>query len=86
MAESRDRQAWAHTSAVLALTANANRDPKKKPTPFKASDFNPHAKKWERRMRKARTVPGGIEMLKMLLPAGRRQAGVAQGPKKEKQS
>jgi len=42
MAEARSREAWAHTSAVLALLANVNRDPKKT-RPFKPADFDPHA-------------------------------------------
>jgi hypothetical protein len=29
MAEARGRESWAHTSAILALIANVNRDPKK---------------------------------------------------------
>ena len=43
MAESRSQDNWAHTSAILALVANVNRDPKKSRA-FKPSDFNPHAK------------------------------------------
>lgn len=41
MAEAASRDAWAHTSTVLAMLANANRDPKKT-RPFKPSDFDPH--------------------------------------------
>ena len=33
---------WSHTSAVLALIANVNRDAKKRPRPFQPSDFDPH--------------------------------------------
>ncbi len=40
MAESRRRESWSHTSAMLALVANVNRDPKKTRT-FKPSDFDP---------------------------------------------
>ena len=32
---------WRHTSAVMALTANVNRDPKKGRL-FAPSDFDPH--------------------------------------------
>ena len=32
-----------HTSSILALVANVNRDPKKSRA-FKPADFNPHAK------------------------------------------
>lgn len=41
MAEGRSRSLWGHTSAVLCLLANVNRDPKKT-QPFKPSDFDPH--------------------------------------------
>ena len=43
MAEARGREAWAHTSAILALIANVNRDPKRT-RPFKPSDFDPYAR------------------------------------------
>ena len=43
MAEGCDKQRWNHTSQLLALIANANRDPKKGRT-FRPSDFNPYAK------------------------------------------
>ena len=42
MAEARGRDNWAHTSAILALIANVNRDPKKG-RPFKPADFDPYA-------------------------------------------
>jgi len=42
MAEGRDRQLWGHTSQVLAMIANVNRDPKKGRV-FRPSDFNPYA-------------------------------------------
>ena len=41
MAEARSRENWAHTSSVLAMLANVNRDPKKT-KPFKPSDFDPY--------------------------------------------
>ena len=41
MAEAKGREAWAHTSAVLAMTANVNRDPKRTRA-FRPADFNPH--------------------------------------------
>lgn len=40
MAEARAANEWAHTSAVLAMLANAHRDPKKTRV-FTPSDFNP---------------------------------------------
>ena len=45
MAEARMRQTWSHTSSVLAMIANVNRDPKKKPSPFNPADFNPYGRK-----------------------------------------
>jgi len=42
MAEGRCREDWAHTSTVMALLANINRDPRKKSTPFKPADFDPY--------------------------------------------
>jgi hypothetical protein len=44
MAEGRLRAEWAQTSEVLALIANANRDPKKSRRVY-ASDFNPFAER-----------------------------------------
>jgi hypothetical protein len=41
MAQARRSEAWEHTSWLLAMIANANRDTKKRPTPFRPSDFNP---------------------------------------------
>ncbi len=40
MAEAKVRDHWAHTSAILAMIANAHRDPKKT-RPFTPADFNP---------------------------------------------
>ena len=37
-----DRMMWNHTSSVMALMANANRDPKRRPTPFEPADFSPY--------------------------------------------
>jgi len=44
MAEARERSEWARTSALLALIANAHRDPKKTRA-FKPSDFDPFARR-----------------------------------------
>jgi hypothetical protein len=60
MADAKSQQCWAHTSALLAMLANANRDPKKSRT-FKPADFNPHL------CRKTRTVAKvGIQVLKQV--------------------
>ena len=44
MSEARSRDAWRHTAAVMALLANANRDPRRQRA-FKPDDFNPHEQK-----------------------------------------
>jgi len=43
MADARQRSDWQHTSALMCLLANLNRDPKKTGA-FKPSDFDPFAK------------------------------------------
>ncbi len=40
MSEGRAKDQWQHTSSLLAMIANVNRDPKKTKE-FKPSDFNP---------------------------------------------
>jgi len=42
MAESKQKEAWSHTSSIMALTANCHRDPKKTRR-FRPDDFNPFA-------------------------------------------
>lgn len=42
MSEGRSRERWTHTSMVLSLIANVNRDPKKGRA-FTPSDFDPWA-------------------------------------------
>ncbi len=44
MAEARAKENWTHTSSVLAMIANVNRDPKKSRA-FRPDDFNPYAAK-----------------------------------------
>jgi len=44
MAEGRERSEWARMSALLALIANAHRDPKKSRA-FKPGDFDPYARR-----------------------------------------
>jgi len=38
----RDRRLWEHTSSVMALMANSNRDPKRRPQAYTVDDFNPY--------------------------------------------
>jgi hypothetical protein len=44
MAEARSRQAWNHTSALLAMLANVHRDAKKVRA-YRPADFHPHRQK-----------------------------------------
>ncbi|HOQ06142.1 MAG TPA: hypothetical protein PLX18_12700 [Anaerohalosphaeraceae bacterium] len=44
MSEGRFESQWAHTSSIMALIANVNRDPKKGRV-FTPDDFNPYARK-----------------------------------------
>jgi hypothetical protein len=41
MAETKQRTDWDHTASILALIANANRDPKKRHQPYQPKDFHP---------------------------------------------
>lgn len=41
MARGRRRQAWDHTAGLMALMANLNRDPKRRPQPYQPDDFHP---------------------------------------------
>ncbi len=56
MAQARMRDEWARTSSLLALIANAHRDPKKTRA-FKPGDFDPFAKP-------TRPIKVGVEVLK----------------------
>lgn len=47
MAEGRSKVQWNHTSSVMALLFNVNRDPKRG-KPAKPRDFNPHMVKVKR--------------------------------------
>ena len=65
MADGRMRQAWNHTSTVLALIANVNRDPKKSKA-FGPKDFHPYE------TRKAeRPVKADISILKKFVNGNR---------------
>lgn len=56
MAEGRSRDEWARTSSLLALIANAHRDPKKTRA-FKPGDFDPFTKP-------TKPMMVGVEVLK----------------------
>lgn len=60
MAEAKSRQAWNHTSAVLAMLANIHRDAKKTRA-YRPADFHPH-----RRTEKPTITKVGINVLKQV--------------------
>ena len=60
MAEAKSRQAWNHTSALLAMLANVHRDVKKTRA-FKPADFHPHRRGKKQVVRKV-----GIGVLKQV--------------------
>lgn len=80
MAEGQDRQAWLHTSTLLAMTANVNRDAKKRRIPFVPAEFDHYATKADVAAQKeaaALAVKGGvpvtrenIDVLRTMLPGG----------------
>ena len=41
MVEAKQKNDWGHTAAIMALTANCHRDPKKRRQPFSPTDFDP---------------------------------------------
>lgn len=66
MAEERRRDNWSMTSAVLAMIANTARDPKKKASPYKASDFDPFNRKGSDEV-----IPADISVLKTVFIDGK---------------
>jgi len=89
MAEGRARSNWDTTAALLALTFNVHRDPKKS-RPAKASDFHPYSRGGRRA-----GVPitaGNIRLLKKAFieggqgrPAHRRDSGKSSYGRENKQ-
>ncbi len=61
MAEGRSRAQWNHTSHLMAMTANVNRDPAKKPSPYQPGDFNPFRERHPRREKPTATI--GVRQL-----------------------
>ena len=68
MADTRMDQDWNHTSEVLALIANANRDPKKRREPFTSDDFHPLREKKSKRGRGIPITGKNIHLLRALVP------------------
>ncbi len=56
MATGRSKAQWSHTSEILAILAEVNRDPRKRSAPFTSRDFNPHGKKPETKEQPVKTV------------------------------
>ena len=44
MADFRNREDWERTANVMALIANCNRDPKKRPSPYSPAEFGRYAR------------------------------------------
>jgi hypothetical protein len=68
MAEASGRDAWSHTSVVLAMIANVNRDPKRTRA-FRPADFDPYSQKLaERFVEKPAPIAKGenFEILKLV--------------------
>ena len=72
MAESRAKERWAHTSSVMALIAETNRNPKKRGRPFTPDDFNPFARK-RKRKKGTKLRPPNINALQVFLPPEQRR-------------
>ena len=68
MAEGSDRRQWAHTSCLLAMIANVNRDPKKTRA-FRSDDFNPYSDAGRKHRRGIPVRADNIHVLKALLRA-----------------
>jgi hypothetical protein len=54
MADGRQRAAWGHTSTLLAMLANVNRDPKKS-RKFRPADFDPYSQPHAATLRPTKT-------------------------------
>ena len=72
MAEGRDRHLWNHTSAVLAMLANANRDTKKRKRPFGPDEFNPYESRSRGATAGIPVTAENIHVLKVLIGSQRR--------------
>ena len=68
MARGRVRESWDHTSCLLAMLANANRDRKKRARPFEPADFHPMMR--ARRSRGVPITPENIGLLKQVFVRG----------------
>ena len=80
MATARQEADWSRTASMMAMTANINRDPKRRTKPFEAYDFmpEPYASKARaaagkhRRSRGTPITADTIQILRAFLPAEKR--------------
>lgn len=70
MAEGRGRLEWGQTAALLALLANAHRDPRKG-RPLTPADFDPYARRG-RKGRERADFKGDIGILKAVFVDGKK--------------
>lgn len=68
MLDARCREHWSHTSVILALIANVNRDPKKHSQPFSPDEFNPYEQQSKAKEEPIARV--GVDMLRRLFIDG----------------
>jgi len=59
MVDARRQDQWSHTAAVMALTANVHRNPKRRSQPFSPAEFHPLLDRKPAKLKKA-----GIRVLK----------------------
>jgi len=48
MADGRSQAAWSHTSSLIWIIAEVNRDSKRRSRPYQPADFNPHIQRKKR--------------------------------------
>lgn len=66
MTDAAREEAWQHTAWLACLIANANRNPKKKPSPFTPDDFNPMVSRRQRKRRGIRVTKENIGDLRAM--------------------
>ncbi len=59
MTDARRNDQWSHTAAVMALTANVHRNPKKRSQPYTPAEFHPLVEQ-----KKTPTKKAGLKALK----------------------
>ncbi len=64
---------WLHTARILAMLAEVNRDPKKRPQPFRLEEFHPLL--GHRRVSRGRPLTG--ESIRAQAAAWRAQKGIS---------